>query len=907
MREPPSPPPPWHALPGQDALDALRSGEHGLSRDEAAARLARHGPNALPAPPPESVLRRFLRQLDNLLIYVLLVAGAVTLLMGDVVDSAVILGVVLINATIGCLQEGRAVRALAAIRAMLSPRATVMRDGERHEIDAAALVPGDIVLLDAGDKVPADLRLVRARALRVDEAALTGESLPVDKGGDAQPADTPLAERRAMAYAGTLVCAGQARGLVVATGEDTELGRINRMLATIPRHDTPLTRRLERFTRTLTSAILTVAALTVALGTLWHGEGWRTMFLAGVSLAVAAIPEGLPAIVTIVLAIGVERMARHRAIVRRLPAVETLGSVTVICTDKTGTLTRNEMTAGRVRLADLDVEVSGSGYAPDGGLCWRRDDGTVPLAWGERPELDALLTVASLCNDARLAHDDAHGWQAFGDPTEAALVTLAHKAAQPVETLARRWPRVDALPFDAAMRLMATLHHDHLGHRLILIKGAPETVLARASRELGAAGERPLDEAAWLARADAMARDGYRVLALARREVDDDAALTYDDVAGLTLLGLVGLIDPPRDEAADAVARCREAGIRVKMITGDHAATAAAIGLRLGIGDGRRALSGPELDRMDAAALRAAVRDVDVFARASPEHKLGLVAALRANGEVIAMTGDGVNDAPALKSADIGVAMGGKGTEAAKEASAMVITDDNFATLAHAVAEGRAVYDNIRKAVLFILPTNVGQAAIVVAAVVAGLPLPISPLQILWINMVTAVTLALALAFEAPEDDVMRRAPRPPDEGLGDRLFVWRLVFVGALMVALPFGFYLDALGRAGHAYAGTLAVNAMVAIEIAYLFNSRRYGPNPASLAHLAGNRAALLACGVLALLQLAFTYLPAMQALFGTVALDGADWARAGAAALAVYLLIEGEKAVARRLAGGQPPGGS
>ncbi|MDC7692353.1 HAD-IC family P-type ATPase [Vogesella indigofera] len=893
--KPATPAPHWHAEDTAQVMQHWQSSDDGLSQHAAAERLQRYGRNSLPQPAAKSLWLRFVLQFHNLLIYVLLAAALGTLLLADYVDSAVIFGVVLINAVIGTIQEGRAESALAAIRNMLALQATVIRDGERHDVDASTLVPGDIVLLQSGDKVPADLRLLDGRSLRLDEAALTGESLPVSKDFAALPAATPLAERRNMAYAGTLVSYGQARGLVIATGRDTELGRINAMLDEVGDNVTPLMRQLDQFARWLTGATLLVASITLLLGVYWRGHSWPDMFMAGVGLAVAAIPEGLPAIVTITLAIGVERMARQRAIMRKLPAVETLGAVTVICSDKTGTLTCNEMTAGRIVTRDRQLRVSGVGYAPEGGLF--HDD--APLHYGQHAPLDALLRAAALCNDASLQHV-AGQWQLSGDPTEGALLTLAHKAQLPLASLQHSLPRQDAIPFESEHRFMATLHHDHDGHRLILLKGAPEVLLARASHQQLEHGIAGLELAFWQQQAQQLAGDGYRVLAIAeRRQAHCSSELDFADTEGqLLLLGLVGMIDPPREEAARAVALCQSAGIRIKMITGDHAGTAAAIGGRLGIGDGLRALSGSDIDALDDAALALAVRDIDVFARASPEHKLRLIAALKHNGEVVAMTGDGVNDAPALKQADVGVAMGGKGTEAAKEAAEMVITDDNFATLALAVREGRTVYDNLKKAILFILPTNVGQAAIIIAAILFGVALPISPVQILWVNMVSAVTLALAFAFEPTEHGVMRRPPRPPQAGLIDALFVWRLAFVGALMVALPFALYLWALdGGHSQALASTLAVNSMVAIEIAYLFNSRHQHTSALTLRVLGGNRIALWCVAILLLLQLAFSYLPWLHTLFGTAPPALSHWGLIAASGVLAFLLIEAEKALLRR----------
>ena len=742
----------WHALPWDEVLHILSvSVSTGLNHEEAARRLQQYGRNSLPAPKRRGPWLRFALQFHNPLIYVLLVAGIVTFGLKDYVDAGVIGGVVLINAIIGFIQEGKAEKALEAVRAMLASHAIVLREGERHEIDAALLVPGDIVLLESGARVPADLRLLRVKNLRINEAALTGESVPVDKSTEPVAAGAPIGDRSCMAYAGTVVSFGQGQGLVVGTGQTTEIGRIGTLVGEVQTLATPLTRRLDQFARQITLFILAVGLLAFLYGYFVREMSVLDIFLAVVGLAVAAIPEGLPAVVTIVLAIGTRTMARNRAIVRRLPAVETLGSVTVICSDKTGTLTKNEMTAVRIMLPARTLEVSGAGYAPEGGF--HRDGEAVEAA--QDAALQELARCALLCNDARLQENAPAGWQLVGDPTEGALLTLAHKAGlDPVEAAAAT-PRADEIPFESEHRFMATLHHDHAGHAFVLLKGAPERVFDLCVQD---AEGQPLDRAAWEARMDDAARAGQRVLALAR--CDMPAGTTALSMADMTrrfvLLGLVGIIDPPREEAIAAVAECQHAGLRVKMITGDHVVTAAAIGRQLGL-NADQALTGEAVALLDEQALQRAALETGVFARASPEHKLRLVAALQAQGELVAMTGDGVNDAPALKAADIGVAMGHKGTDAAREAADLVLTDDNFATIARAVREGRVVFDNIKKSLLFILPTNGGEAGVILLAVFAGLALPVTAGQILWVNMITAVTLSLALAFEPAEPGVMRR------------------------------------------------------------------------------------------------------------------------------------------------------
>ncbi|TCJ16367.1 cation-transporting P-type ATPase [Parasulfuritortus cantonensis] len=882
----------WHDRPASEALTGLDSSRQGLAQAEAERRLARHGANRLPPPRRRGPLQRFLLQFHNVLIYVLLAAGAVTVLLGHWLDSGVIFGVVVINAFVGFVQEGKAEHALEAIRKMLSPAALVLRDGQRHSLPAEQLVPGDIVFLASGDRVPADLRLIDVKGLKIEEAALTGESLPVEKQAAAVPGNAELGDRASMAWSGTLVTYGQGTGVVTATGAATEIGRISTLLAEVQTLSTPLLRQMSGFSQWLTWVILAIAGLAFGFGILVRDYAVGDMFIAAVGLAVAAIPEGLPAVMTITLAIGVQRMARRRAIVRRLPAVEALGAVTVICTDKTGTLTRNEMTVQRLLTAGHSYDVSGVGYAPHGGFSLADKD--APVA--EHPELLDVARAGLLCNDAVL-HRSGDDWQLAGDPTEGALVTLAMKAGLEAAFELEALPRVDIIPFESQHRFMATLHHDHAGHALIYLKGAPESVLelCRWQREAGEA--RPLDLAAWQPRLSAAANAGMRLLALAVREqAAPSTGLNFADVeaGGFTLLAIAGLADPPREESAAAVAACRAAGIRVAMITGDHADTARAIARQIGLSDAPQALTGADLEAMDDARLHEAVAHIDVFARASPEHKLRLVNALQARGEVVAMTGDGINDAPALKRADVGVAMGHKGTEAAKEAAEMVLADDHFATIAAAVEEGRTIYDNLKKAIVFILPTNGGEAAILLAAILLGLTLPITPVQILWVNMVTAVTLALALAFEPAEADIMRRPPRAPAEPLLSGFLVWRTVFVSLLLVAGGLGLFLwETDHGASLAVARSAAVNALVMGEIVYLFNCRRLTAPTCNRAGLAGTPPIWITTVTLLVLQGLFTYLPVMQKLFGVAGLPAASWGRIVLFGLAMYWVVELEKA--------------
>ncbi len=887
----------WHALRVAQVLETLNSSRDGLSTPEAKRRLAEYGPNRLPEAKPRSPLIRLLSQFHNVLIYVLLAAGAVTALLHHWLDAGVILGVVVINALIGFVQEGKAEDALRAIRQMLSPRAMAMRDGHRVTADAVELVPGDLVSLQAGDKVPADLRLFQSKGLQIEEAALTGESVPVEKDIEPVPRNTVLADRRCMAYSGTLVTNGQGLGIVAETGTGTEIGRISALVAGVQQLTTPLLRQMAQFGRWLTAAILVLAAASFAFGVLIRDYTAAEMFLASVGLAVAAIPEGLPAIMTITLAMGVQRMAARNAIIRRLPAVETLGTVAVICSDKTGTLTRNEMTVRKLAVGDRELEVNGTGYDPHGGLLF--DGREYPVS--SDPAAMQVLRAALQCNDAALERRDGE-WGIQGDPMEAALLIAGVKAGLDPENEARMYPRTDLIPFDSGHQFMATLHHSHEGKAFIFLKGAPERVLEMCVLQRGNKGDVSLDRSMWQSRVEDMAARGYRVLAVAEKAGQrHKTELDFGDVDNdLVLLGLFGLIDPPRPDAIAAARKCREAGIRVKMITGDHGVTAAAIARQVGLANTEDVLTGREIDSMSDEDLRQRVDQVDVYARVSPEHKLRLVSALQETGLVVAMTGDGVNDAPALKRADVGVAMGGNGTEVAKEAADMVLADDNFASIVHAVEEGRTVYDNLKKAILFILPTNGGEALVILGAILFGFhQFPLTPVQILWVNMITAVTLALALAFEPPEQEVMQRPPRNPREPLLTVLFLWRIGFVSLILMSGTFGLFLwEMNAHASIEHARTVAVNTLVMFEIFYLFNSRYITAPVFNRAGLLGNPYILLAVGLLILFQLGFTYLAPMQALFGTAPIDAAIWMRIVIVASSVLILVELEKVVFRRI---------
>jgi calcium-translocating P-type ATPase len=842
----------WHARPAAEALERLQAPAHGLTGEEAQRRLAAHGPNELPPAERRHPLARLLAQFNNALIYFLLAAALGAAVLGHFVDAAVILAVVALNALVGFLQEGKAEAALDAMRRMISPKASVLRGGRRATVAAGELVPGDLVILEAGDRVPADLRLVHARGLLIDEALLTGESIAAQKKEQPAPAQASLGDRHSMAYSGTLVAAGQGHGVVVATGRGTQIGRISTLLEEVEQLTTPLLRQINRFGRRFTAIAIAGAALVFLFAVFARDYAWLEALIAVVALAVSVVPEGLPAVITITLAIGVQRMARRNAVIRRLPAVETLGATSVICSDKTGTLTRNEMSAERIAA----------------------------------PDEAALLRCAVLCNDALLVQK-AGAWAVEGDPMEGALLAAARRAGLEPPTLRAGWPRLDEVPFDAQYRFMATLNAGAAGEKLIFVKGAPEVVLALCA-----------PDAQWDARIAEAAAEGERVLGFAFKRFSGER-LSLETIGGLQFLGIVGFIDPPREEAMKAIAECRSAGIAVKMITGDHAATAGAIARKLGLSDRNVVLTGGQLDRLSDDELAARVGAVDVFARTSPEHKLRIVRALQAGGHVVAMTGDGVNDAPALKQADVGVAMGIKGTEASKEAAGMVLLDDNFASIVNAVHEGRTVYDNIQKVIAWTLPTNGGEVAIVVIAIFANMVLPMSAVQILWVNLVLEGTLGLVLAFEPPEPGVMDRPPRRADAPLLGPYLIWRVVLASSLFAGIVLAVFHYALAQGRDLEtARTLVVNAIVVLEIFYLFNVRFLRVHSFTWRAALGTPAVLAAIGVLVAAQLAFTYAPFMHQWFGSRPIALADAAMLVLIGLALLAFLEAEKALMRRL---------
>ena len=897
----------FHAQSSDQVLTTLDSQADGLSGEQVSLRQKKFGANRLTPPAGESNWLKFLRQFNNVLIYVLLAAALMSWLLGRWTDGAVIFAVVIINGMFGFIQEGKAEQALASIRSMLRVHTHVMRDGVRQQIDAEELVPGDVVLLESGDRVPADLRLIEGINLGVQESALTGESFSVQKNTDPVSPEAPLAERFCMLYAGTLVTQGRARGVTVGIGDDTEIGKIGSMLRAVEPLATPLMKQLGDLGHTLTKAILVLTAFTFLFGWIWRSYPVDELFMAAVGLGVAAIPEGLPAVITITLAIGVQRMANHNAIIRRLPAVETLGSVSVICTDKTGTLTRNEMSAQSIQLSGGELTVSGVGYHPEGNITSDEQ----PPSDNQQLILQRLSTAAILCNDARF-DQQSQPWQLHGDPTEGALLILAAKAGLDPAIIQQSVPRLAEIPFESSHGYMATLHPAPEGNSMpyqLLLKGAPEKVLTMCSGVWTPGSILPLHIDEWQQAIDSFAARGQRVLALAEADTSQPEISITNNPDGtpnlsayqFSLLGLVGIMDPPRDEARHAIAQCQQAGIRVIMVTGDHASTAAAIGSQLGLSEPLQVITGSELEGLSDPELQQKAAQLDIVARATPAHKLRLVAALQADQQVVAMTGDGVNDAPALKRADIGVAMGMKGTEAAKEAAGMVLADDNFATLRTAVLEGRTVYDNLRKALVFLLPTNGGQALVMIAAILLGITLPITPVQILWINMVSAITLSLPLVFDKAAANLMQRSPRQSDEALLSPSLLFRIAFVSVLLMGLTLVLYNWSIRhQADLAHARTVAINSLVVAEMVYLISCRSLTGSTLTLKSWLENGYALLAIFALLLMQLALTYLPFMHALFGTAAITLQDWLIITGSSLLLYLLMELEKHLTPRLFG-------
>jgi magnesium-transporting ATPase (P-type) len=877
----------YHQLSETEIIEFFNSNSaEGLSPEEVARRYEKYGWNELKFKPAKPAWQKFLLQFHQPLLYILLLAGAIKAILGSWTNAAVIWGVTLINAVIGYVQEAQAEGAIASLAKSVTTEVTVLREGQSLRIPSQDLVPGDLVLLASGDKVPADLRLLKVRSLQIDESALTGESVPVNKSISPLPLDTPLAERTNMAYAGSFVTFGQGRGIVVATANNTEVGQISQSMERKVSLTTPLTRKFAKFSRTLLYAVLSLATLTFAIG--WgQGESWLYMFEATVALAVSAIPEGLPAVVTITLAIGVNRMARRHAIIRKLPAVEALGNATVICSDKTGTLTENQMTVQSIYVGDKYYTVSGSGYSPKGEISLKSDraaprlcrdrDSTSPLEDGLPSGLEECLIAGVLCNDSQLKQT-GEDWSVVGDPTEGALITAAAKASLSQSGLAATKPRLDVIPFESEYQYMATLHDGV--NPIIYVKGSVESLLGRCSQMIEPNGgtiafdRLPIEQAVAV-----MARKGLRVLAFAKKQlVAHQHSIDHEDIeTDLVFLGLQGMIDPPRPEAIAAIHACQRAGIQVKMITGDHISTAQAIARRMDINQTQEVLAyeGKQLEQMGDLELEQAVKEGSVFARVAPTQKLRLVEALQSQGEIVAMTGDGVNDAPALKQADIGIAMGKGGTEVARESADMLLTDDNFASIEAAVEEGRTVYQNLRKAIAFLLPVNGGESMTILISALLARDLPILSLQVLWLNMINSITMTVPLAFEPKFLGMMQQPPRNPNEPLLTRKLLMRILAVSLFNWILIFGMFEWAKSTTGDvAVARTMAIQSLVAARIIYLISISQLGISLANYLRRRTNaivQAPILIIGIVtaAILQIIFSQWDVMNTLFETAPL--------------------------------------
>jgi cation-transporting P-type ATPase F len=892
----------WHSLEMEDVTRTLETDPaKGLTEEEVFSRRKAFGENTLTQKLGQGPIVRFMIQFNQPLVIILLVATLVTLFLQEWVEAGVIFGVILINSVIGFVQESRALKAIDALALAMVSNAMVQRAGRRQKIPARELVPGDVIFLQSGDKVPADVRLFEIRELRIDESTLTGESLPVQKEDVRLPEKTALSDRRNMAYSSTLVTHGACRGVVIATGDYTEIGRINEMISSAEVLATPLTRKIEHFSKVLLYVIIALAALTFLMGYV-RGQDWIEMFMASVALAVGAIPEGLPAAMTITLAIGVSRMAKRNAIIRKLPAVETLGSTTVICSDKTGTLTQNQMTVTELHAGGFSYAVSGVGYIPKGDIQPTEGGPDAVDNWA----LIEILKAGVLCNDSALKQT-GETFTVEGDPTEGALITCAAKAGIVPEKLHQELPRIDSIPFESARQYMATLHDPGPGKpRIVYVKGSIESLCIECSSFFNAAGQIDTANAREIhGRVETMAGDGLRVLAFARKEVPAETTrINHEDLKeGLTFLGIQGMIDPPRPEALEAIGVCQKAGILVKMITGDHAGTAAAISRQLGLCSEtcsvhtREVLTGNDISQRGDKELVDIAEKTAVFARVSPEQKLRLVEALQKRDYVVAMTGDGVNDAPALKQANIGVAMGITGTDVSKEAADMVLTDDNFSTIKAAVEEGRGVFDNLTKFITWTLPTNGGEALVIMLAIFLGVSLPILPLQILWINMTTALLLGLTLAFEPNEPGIMVRQPRDPREPILNSALIFRIVLVSLLLLIGAFGLFEMELQSSGSEdLARTMAVNTFVFGEMFYLFNCRSLTRSFWQLG-IFSNVWLLGGMAVMTGLQALFTYAPVFNTIFQTRAMGIVHWAMVLGYSALISSIIGMEKLARRR----------
>ncbi|WP_071290321.1 cation-transporting P-type ATPase [Erwinia billingiae] len=883
---------PYYQLSAEQGLRRQHSSRNGLSQAEVNARQRQYGPNALPQTKGKPAWLRFLAHFNDVLIYILLAAALLTAVMGHWVDTLVILGVAVINALIGHIQENNAEKSLKSISNMLASEAVVVRDGQHSTQPTRDLVPGDIVILRAGDRIPADLRVIEAHNLRVEEAMLTGESVSVSKTAEPLSGELALGDRTNLLFSGTTLSAGSGSGVVIATGGDTELGHINQMISGIEKHRTPLLVQMDKLGKAIFAIILLMMVALFVFSLLWRDIPLDELLLSLISLAVAAVPEGLPAIISIILSLGIQTMARKHAIIRKLPIVETLGAMTVVCSDKTGTLTMNEMTVKAVITADACYQVEGDSYEPVGNISLEGESTLLNIAPGS--VLEDYLRTIDLCNDSQLINDEQGHWTVTGGPTEGALKVLAAKSGLPAIHVELK----GKIPFDSQYKYMAT-HHQVGDRNKILVTGAPDVLFALARQQQSAHGLCAFDQAYWEEKITHYARQGLRMVAAAWMPAPDDLTqLDHDALqGGLIFLGIAGMMDPPRPEAIYAIRTCQQAGVRVKMITGDHPQTAMNIAQMLGMANSDRALNGHDLEAMNDAELREAAVSYDIFARTSPEHKLRLVKALQDKGEIVGMTGDGVNDAPALKQADVGIAMGIKGTEVTKEAADMVLTDDNFATIAGAVQEGRRVYDNLKKTILFIMPTNLAQGLLIIIALLAGNIVPLTPVLILWMNMATSATLSFALAFEAAERNVMQRPPRNPTQHVMDGFAIWRVAFVGTLIALSAFA--LEAwLQPRGHSpeFIRTVLLQTLVTAQWFYMLNCRV--SNGFSLGRsVLANKGLWLVSGVLLLLQLMIIYLPFMQLLFGTEALPLRYWGITLAIGAVLFLIVELEKPLTRR----------
>lgn len=883
----------WYAIDMQQVLQELETdAKSGLSSDIATKRVDEYGENELPKPKKQSKILRFLKHFNDVMIYILFAAAIVSAVLGHYIDTVVIVIVAVINAVIGFFQENKAEKALENIKNMLSLKANVIRDGQRKEIDANKVTLGDIVQLNPGDKVPADLRLLKTSNLKIEESMLTGESVPSEKNTETLQEGVELGDRSNMAFSSTTVSSGTGIGVVVAIGKDTEIGKINQMLSEVNQITTPLLKQTSKFSKTISIAIVLIAVLVYIFGYFFRDYESGELPMSVIGLAVAAIPEGLPAILSIILAIGVQNMAKRNAIVRNLPSVETLGSVSVICSDKTGTLTKNEMTVKSLVTAETDYRITGTGYAPEGQLCEGSQEVDIH---GDESVLRRLIYSFYYCNDAELRENDGN-WAINGDPTEGALITLYEKADIKAEDM----ERISTIPFDSEYKYMAVMADMGEDNRIIFIKGAPDRMLEMACCEDHKDGRHALNREFWEEKIATIARKGQRMIGAAYKKVDSNTTqITHEDVQDdIVMLGIAGIIDPPRPEAIDAIQACHGAGITVKMITGDHADTAKAIGKEMGIGDGEKALQGKDLEKMSDKDFEQVVEEYDIFARTSPEHKLKLVTALQANGHVCAMTGDGVNDAPALKKADVGIAMGIKGTEVTKDSSEMVLVDDNFSTIVAAVEEGRRVYDNLKKTILFILPTNGAESFLIIASILFGTLMPLTPVQILWVNMVTSVTISFALAFEVAEPDSMKRKPRSAKAQLLNSYFVWRIIFVSVLIGGgtLLLNIFLLNQGM-NDEEVRTITLQTIVITQMFHLYNSRSirkfaFGKD------FFTNKAVFVVSALLIVLQLSITYIPFMNNVFGIMPLPWYDWLYPIGMGLMVFILVEIEKAIMNKL---------